>query len=292
MAQEIKTIGIFGKYGDKSIGGEIQRLIDFLASRKLKIIVEQDTAKLIVPSTLPVKPMVEIGKAIDLAIVVGGDGTLLNVARHLAADDTSMVGVNQGRLGFLSDIPPDRMVDDIGRILDGDFQIEERFLLNTEVMRTGKIVYQSKAFNDVIIHKGELARLIEFETYQGGEFVNSMRADGIIIATPTGSTAYALSAGGPILHPTLSAMVLVPICPHTLSDRPIVVGNENVIEILMIGATSKHARVSFDGQANFRLEENDRIFIRRAYKPIKLIHPPNRSHYGVLRAKLNWGGEF
>ena len=161
--------------------------------------------------------------------------------------------------------------------------------LNAEIMRGGKIVHTASAFNDVIVTKGELARLIEFETYLDGEFVNSTRGDGAIVASPTGSTAYALSAGGPILHPALPALVLVPICPHTLSNRPIVVSSDSVIEIVITGSPDQQAHVSLDGQSSYALEDNDRIFVRRAEVAVELIHPSGRSHFDVLREKLHWG---
>ena len=200
---------------------------------------------------------------IDLAIVVGGDGTLLHVARHLAASRVPIIGVNLGRLGFLADIPADAMLPEVTRILDGDYHTESRLLLAAEIMRKGKIVYAAQAFNDVIVTKGDLARMIELETYIDGEFVNDMRGDGVIIATPTGSTAYALSAGGPILHPTLPAIVLVPICPHTLSNRPIVVGSD-------IGDRDRHDRPSrpagarhvSTGRRPSRSQHGDRIYAR------------------------------
>ena len=292
MTIQLNTIGLFGKYGDASIGQEIRQLAEFLQARGLRIHLEEGTAALLSPPIGDSLTLSEMGKHIDLGIVIGGDGTMLHVARHLAPHKVPVLGVNLGRLGFLTDIPADTMTQEIGKILDGDYQTEERFLLHAEVMRNGKIVYNLDALNDVIVNKGELARLIEFETYLDGEFVTSMRADGIIIATPTGSTAYALSAGGPILHPTLAAMVLAPICPHTLSDRPIVVSNDSVVEIVMTGMSQQRAHLTFDGQSNFSLNENDHIYVRRAEHPIKLIHPSGRNHYNVLRMKLNWGGKI
>lgn len=289
MAERFETIGLFGKYKDPSVGDVINRLTRFLQSRGLKVLLGETTAAEIARPLAESRPHERIGKEIDLAVVVGGDGTMLNVARALAADEVPLLGVNLGRLGFLTDIAADRMIEEVGKILDGDYEHETRFLLHAEIMRTGKIVHSSKAFNDVIISKGGLSRLIEFETYIDGEFVNSMHADGIIAATPTGSTAYALSAGGPILHPTLAAIVLVPICPHTLSDRPIVVGSDSVVEILMTGIRQQSAHVTFDGQTSFELQENDRIYVRRAPRPVHLIHPSSRNHYEVLRMKLHWG---
>lgn len=287
-----KNIGIFSKHGDASIGEDIVRLTHYLQKRELEVIVEKGSAELAPDIKVVSASMDDMGAKIDLAIAIGGDGTMLNVARHLAEHDVPIIGVNQGRLGFLSDIPVDNMLDEIGKILDGEFNIEERFLLHAEIMRKGKIIHDAKALNDVVVNKGELARLLEFETFEDGEFVNRMRADGVIIATPTGSTAYALSAGGPILHPNLPAIVVVPICPHTLSDRPIVVDSDSVIEIVMISKASQNANVTFDGQSNIPLQEGDHIYVRRAEHQVRLVHPLHSSHYEVLRAKLNWGGDF
>jgi NAD+ kinase len=181
------------------------------------------------------------------------------------------------------------MYEELTRILDGDFETEERILLDAEVVRSGKVLHAANAFNDVVINKGQLARLIEFEIWLDGEFVNSTRADGVIVATPTGSTAYALSAGGPILHPTLPAIVLVPICPHTLSDRPLAVSSDSHVEIVMTSTAQQNAHVTLDGQTNFTIHDNDRVRVRRAERPVTLIHPLRRNHYDVLRAKLHWG---
>jgi NAD+ kinase len=292
MRADIKTIGLFGKYGSRVSGSEISRLCEFLQSRKLNVLLDEATAKLVDKPALDSLPIADIGKQIDLAIVVGGDGTLLNVARNLADWQVPLIGVNLGRLGFLTDIPAENMLSDIGRMLDGDYETEQRFLLSATIQRQGEIVHSSNAFNDVVVNKRELARLIEFETYLDGEFINGMAADGIIIATPTGSTAYAMSAGGPLLHPTLSAIVLVPICPHTLSDRPIVVSSDSVVEIVMTRKKDQRAHVTLDGQLNYPLQDEDRISVCRAQHSICLWHPSGRNHYDVLRAKLHWGGKL
>jgi len=291
MKAKFEKIGLFGKYGDPGVAGDIDRLGKFLALRGHTVAIEKETALALATQVAPAYPFEEIGDHIDLAIVIGGDGTLLHVARKMAGYDIPLVGINLGRLGFLTDIPADNMEQTLGQILDGEYDLEERSMLSAEIMRGGKIVHTANAFNDVIIGKGELSRLIEFETYQDGEFVNSMRADGVIVATPTGSTAYAMSAGGPILHPNLGAIVLVPICPHTLSDRPIVVSSDSVIEVVLTGG-SQNVHATFDGQEMFALNNSDHVFIRRAESPVKLIHPSGRSHYDVLRAKLHWGEKF
>jgi NAD+ kinase len=257
----------------------------------LNILLERETATLIKDSTTPNRPLAAIGKEIDLAIVVGGDGSMLNVARGLAAYRVPLIGVKLGRLGFLADVSTENMRQALGEILEGHFQTEERFMLNAEIVHAGQVIQTADAFNDVVINKGERARLIEYETYVDGEFVSDARADGVIVATPTGSTAYALSAGGPIVHPTVPAIVLAPICPHTLSNRPIVVSSDCKIEIVMKNLQNA-AYVSFDGQSDHLLQDGDRVRIRRADTPVTLIHPAHRSHYEVLRAKLHWSNKF
>jgi NAD+ kinase len=288
----IRTVGLFGKYGSRDVGGVVERLCSFARGRGLTVLLEEATAEFMDQPCAEARPMATIGGDIDLAIVVGGDGTMLHVARNMAEHGIPLIGVNLGRLGFLTDIPNAGMEDELSRILDGDFKTESRILLEAEVRRAGKVPHAANALNDVVINKGALARLIEFETWVDGEFVNSTRADGIIIATPTGSTAYALSASGPILHPTLPALVIVPICPHTLSDRPIVVGSNSRIEIVMIATSQQSAHVTFDGQTNFALHEGDRVHVQRAERPVTLIHPTRRNHYEVLRGKLGWGEKY
>jgi NAD+ kinase len=288
----IRTVGLFGKYGSKDAGGVIERLCRFLRSRNLQVLLEEATAEFMETPCADSRPLADIGQHIHLAIVVGGDGSMLHVARNLAPHGVPLIGVNLGRLGFLTDIPTERMEEDLARILDGDFKTEERILLEAEVLRGGKVQCSANALNDVVINKGALARLIEFETYVDGELVNSTRADGVIIATPTGSTAYALSAGGPILHPTLPAIVLVPICPHTLSDRPLAVGSDSRIEIVMSSTSQQSAHVTLDGQTNFAIHDQDRVRVRRAGRAVTLIHPTRRNHYEVLRVKLRWGEKF
>lgn len=288
----IRSIGLFGKYGSKNVGGVIERLCGQVRARGLTVLLEEATAEFMEQPCADSRPLDSIGEEIDLAVIVGGDGTLLHVARSLARFAVPMIGVNLGRLGFLTDIPPEHIDQELTRILDGDFVTEERILLEAEVVRDGKVVHHANAFNDAVLNKGQLARLIEFETWVNGEYVNSTRADGIIIATPTGSTAYALSAGGPILHPTLPAIVIVPICPHTLSDRPLAVSSDSLIEIVLTSSAQQSAHVTLDGQTNFSIQDNDRVRVQRAKQAAILIHPAQRNHYEVLRAKLGWGEKY
>lgn len=286
----IQRVGLFGRYGDRELGDVIEGLTTFLRERGLDVFLETATAALMPRPPAPSLPLAEIGKQIDLGIVIGGDGTLLNVARNLAPDRVPLIGVNKGRLGFLADISTHDMLKVVADILDGDFRTEERFLLAAEIVRGEQVIHTANAMNDVVLHKTGLARLIEFETYVDGELVNGTRADGIIIATPTGSTAYAMSAGGPIVHPSLPAIILVPICPHTLSNRPLALNNDCQIEIVLVA--EQNAYVTFDGQSSFAVQGGDRVRVRRAATPATLVHPSRRNHFEVLRMKLHWGRKF
>jgi len=288
----ITTVGLFGKYQGDGVGTHLVRLGRFLRDRGLKVVVDEDSAQALPEPIAPSIPISRIGAEIDLAIAIGGDGTLLHLARSLAEHAVPVIGVNQGRLGFLTDIPLANMEHEVGRILDGKYQAEHRLLLHAEIHRDGKVIHTERALNDVVVSKGEVARLIEFETYVGEQFVNSARGDGIIIASPTGSTAYAMSAGGPILHPSLPALTLVPICPHTLSNRPIVISADSVVQITVVGLLPGHAHVTLDGQINRTLQNGDRIVVRRDEHDVKLLHPLERNHYDVLREKLGWGTKY
>ncbi len=291
MKNDIRTVALIGKPRDPLAAEHVVRLGEYLRTRGLSVAIEASCTALVREGFAPAHTLAAIGQHVDLAVVIGGDGTLLNAARHLAPHNVPIIGINLGRLGFLVDIAPDAMLEEIGRILDGDCQTERRLLLAAEVMRKGKIVHSARALNDVVVGKGELARMIEFDTFIGGEFVNRTRGDGIVVASPTGSTAYALSASGPILLPSVPALALVPICPHTLSDRPIVVPSASTIEIVMTDA-QQVAYVTFDGQSTFSLQGQDRIYVRRAEHEIELVHPSSRSHFEVLRIKLGWGESY
>jgi NAD+ kinase len=287
MSKPFQTIALIGKYHRPEIGESLLRLATYLESRSCSVVLEQQTAECIGATGYPVLTLDELGERADLAVVLGGDGTMLNIARSLHVHEVPLVGINQGRLGFLTDVSVDTMLETMDEILRGEYTSEDRFLLTTTVRRQGENVFDACAFNDAVVSKGETARLIELEVFVDGQFVYSQRSDGLIVATPTGSTAYALSSGGPILHPTLEAVVLVPICPHTLSNRPIAVNSESTVEILVIHAAD--ARVHFDGQQHFDLQENDWVIVRRSKHPIRLLHPFGHSYYDMLRQKLHWG---
>jgi len=286
MHVPFKTVALIGKYRSPEIGEPLQRLAKFLARQDYQILVSRQTGEALESPGYPLATLAEIGERADVAIVLGGDGTMLNIARNLVNHHVPLIGINQGRLGFLTDVSIDTMLDTVGEMLRGEYTGEERILLDTLIRRDGATVSDEIAFNDVVVSKGSAGRLIEFEVSIDGQFVYSQRSDGLVVATPTGSTAYALSAGGPLLHPTLEAMVLVPICPHTLSARPIAVNSHSVVEITLTHADD--ARVHFDGQHHFDVRVGDKIVIRRTDNTIRLLHPVGHSYYAMLRQKLNW----
>lgn len=283
--KNFSTIGIFCKKEDKRVKSTLTVLHDFLLEQKFNVVAEKNAANYL---GVPVMPTEEFCGAIDLAIVVGGDGTLLKAGRLLADKNIPVIGINLGRLGFLVDISPDEIPEQLSAMLAGKYTLETRSLLHAEVYRGNETLGESVAFNDVVIHVRNDIRMIEFTTHIDDVFVNTQRADGIVVATPTGSTAYSLSSGGPILHPGLDAVVLVPICPHTLSNRPIVVSNQSCINITMGESRDVEARVSFDGQANIELKAGDRVLIRPESHKLQLMHPTNYDYFRILRNKLGW----
>lgn len=281
-----QTIALIGKYQSPDIAETLLTLGEFLRDRGRNVLVEKGTATSLGAVDFAVASHEEIGAKSDLAIVVGGDGTMLNTARWLAEHDVPLVGVNLGRLGFLTDISREGMEERISDLLDGRFASERRALLQVEVMRSGQRVFHTQATNDVVLNKGEHGRMIEFDVRIDGEFVYSLRSDGVIVCTPTGSTAYALSANGPILHPAVGDIGLVPLCPHALSNRPIAISDSSLIEINLI--RPHDARVHFDGQTRCDVYAGDCVRIRRSAHSITLLHPPGYSYFAMLREKLRW----
>jgi len=286
MASVFKTIALIGKYKSHEIAEPLLELSRFLQGRGVRVLLDPLTAAYVVRNHLEVLPLEESGKLADLAIVIGGDGTMLNIARTLAPFDVALVGVNQGRLGFLTDLSIDTMFETIGAMLDGKFVTESRMLLACQVLRGEDCVMEALAFNDTSISKGADGGLIELEVRIDGQFIYGLRADGLIVATPTGSTAYALSAGGPILHPALSVFSLVPVCPHTLSNRPIAMSADASIEVLMRKCAA--AQVHIDSHSHYELMPGDRIRIHRYSRSIRLLHPIGHNYYHMLREKLHW----
>lgn len=283
--KKFSTIGIFSKDSDERVEATLKLLHDFLLAEKIKIVAEKNAANYLGVDALSTD---DFCNCIDLAIVVGGDGTLLKAGRLLADKNIPVIGINLGRLGFLVDISPDEIAEQLTLMLQGNYTLETRSLLHAEAFRGKNSLGDGIALNDVVLHVRNDIRMIEFTTHIDDTFVNTQRADGIVVATPTGSTAYSLSGGGPILHPGLNAVVLVPICPHTLSNRPVVVSNESQINISLDEGRNVDARVSFDGQANIELEAGDRVVIRHKSHKLQLMHPKDYDYYHILRNKLGW----
>lgn len=287
-----KKIGLVGRPGHAGVVETLGRLITYLQSRNLAIVLEQSTAELVPDYPLPVCRRHELGSESDLVVVVGGDGSMLNAARALVTYDVPVLGVNRGRLGFLTDILPDDIEHDLTDVLEGRYLEEKRFLLEFSVLRDDELLPGGSALNDVVLHPGTAAQMIEFELFIDGQFVNSQQSDGLIVATPTGSTAYALSAGGPIMHPSLNALVLVPMYPHTLSSRPLVVDADHEIRVRIVKQRSISPLVSCDGAVRFHTEPGDEIVIRKKDGPLRLIHPLSYNYYEVCRSKLGWGNRL
>ncbi len=284
----IQSVGLFGKYKDASVRDSIERLRSHLTARGVNVFIGETTSNTVSGPRVSDNDA-DLDEIIDLAIVVGGDGTMLHVARELSQQTLPVIGINLGRLGFLTDIPADTMLEDIDQVLDGKHYLEERMMLSVEIQAGEKIVYQGTGLNDIVISKGEVARLIETITFVDDEFVTRTRGDGLVIATPTGSTAYSLSAGGPILHPTLAAIVIVPICPHTLSNRPLVLSENSLICIEAVEFVESAAHVAVDGFIRYSLKGSEKIYIRRSDQTVHLLRTSNHNHYEGLRSKLGWG---
>jgi len=288
MAPAFQRVALIGKQTPE-IAQSLRALRDLLRQRGCEVMLERDTAASVGEkgaADANAAAYDEIGRSADLAIVLGGDGTMLSAARNLAHHKVPLAGINQGRLGFMTDIAFSEMDKSVGAILDGRHTIEERALLDAEIQRGAASVLRTVALNEAVVTKGSQARLIEFKLSIDGEYVYRLRADGVIVATPTGSTAYALSAQGPILQPTVPAFALVPLNPHVLSARPVSVSDSSVIEIELVHAVD--ARAHFDGFALTDLQDGDRLVLRRSADSIRFVHPPGYSYFTMLREKLRW----
>lgn len=285
-----KTIALVGKYNSREIAESLAKLARALSERGIDVMVEAQTAHVsgicLDQTGWQTGDFDAIGNKADLAMVLGGDGTMLRAARQLARYQVPLVGINQGRLGFMTDIARRDMLTCIDDLLAGKFIPESRMLLEAEVLHEGKSIGSNLALNEVVVEKGATGRLIEFELSVDNEFVYSLCADGLIASTATGSTAYSLSANGPIIHPSIPGIALVPLCPHSLTNRPILIGDQAVIEIRMTRAAD--SRVHFDGHVMFDLKLDDRVRIKRSEHCICFLHPPGYSYFAMLREKLHW----
>lgn len=289
---QFRNIGVIGRMGSVKVVESLRQLKHYLISNNYHVIIEEDTSTMLPGHGLQVASKKLLGEICDLVIVVGGDGSLLGAARELAKSKIPLLGVNRGRLGFLTDISPSDLEERLEKVLQGEYVEETRFLLDGHVERNGQPLGFGTALNDVVLHPGKSTRMIGFDLYIDGHFVYSQRSDGLIVATPTGSTAYSLSAGGPIMHPKLDAVVLVPMFPHTLSSRPIVVDGKSEIK-LVIGETNEtYPQISFDGQMNIACAPGDIIRITKKPFKIRLIHPVDHNFYATCRDKLGWASEI
>jgi NAD+ kinase len=288
MNKAFKTVGIIGRVKNPGVKDTLVTLIKYLRSLQHDFVIEAETAEHLDDASLPIIERHEIGKRCNLLIVVGGDGSMLNAAHCVVNNETPVLGINRGSLGFLTDILPTQL-EKIKEILNGEYILEKRFLLSAEINLQNEKLGEDDALNEVALIPNTTPHMIEFEIYIDDQFVCSQNSDGLIIATPTGSTAYALSGGGPILHPGLDAIVLVPMFPHTLSSRPIVIEGNRKINIIVSPNNTTTPRLSCDGQDYINTPPGSDISIYKKARHLQLIHPVDYNYYKTLRSKLHWG---
>lgn len=293
---QFKTIGIVGRReANSDVADTLNQLVGYLKQRNLNVVLEDNAANVLPNHGLPVHTHDALGSKCDLAIVVGGDGSMLTAARALAKHQVPVVGVNRGGLGFLTDISPDELEARLDEVFAGNYTTESRFMLHTKIRPNEESTQEKgygQALNDIVISSGKSARMIEFELYIDDQFVYSQRSNGLIVSTPTGSTAYALSGGGPIMNPSLDAIVLVPMFPHTLTARPVVVDGNSRIKIVPGTLHDTYPLVSCDGHENFTVAPGDEVFIRKMEDELTLVHPLAHDFYESCRSKLGWGSRL
>jgi len=286
MSKAFQTVAILGLYSDSRVAGPMEKLTEYLTKAGIDVVTLPDAA-----ATLEARAVQEddIAAEVDLIIAVGGDGTMLHAAALTGSGKVPLLGVNRGRLGFLADITPAEMLENLEQILEGNYSRETRLLLEAKITAADDSQRLAVAVNDIVLQRRETGRMIDVETRIADRYVNTHAGDGLIVATPTGSTAYALSCGGPIIEPLLDAVVIVPICPHTLGDRPIVIPASLDIEVKLLPRHDTKAEVSVDGHSLGELDPDDRLLVSESANRITLIHPPGYDYYGILRSKLHWG---
>ncbi len=287
--QAFNHIGLMGRLSSDRAQRTTHKIIDFLRQLHVEVIISNELAELLGRNDIPAGDDSFIGNNSDLVIVVGGDGSMLGAARAMVNYQVPLLGVNRGRLGFLTDIMPDEIETKVLDVLNGYYIAEERFMLDMKVVRKGKVISRCHALNDIVLHPGRHLRMIEFELYVNQEFVYSQTSDGLIVSTPTGSTAYALSGGGPLMHPGLDAIGLVPLNAHSLTSRPIVVSGDSDICLHLGNEDLTIMQVACDGQIYHKVRPYDEIFIARKQKQLRLIHPSDHNYYETCRRKLDWG---
>ncbi len=286
MKSQFRHIALIGKYQAQGSRSALESIAHFLSAQGCDVAIEQDTASNTGLTQYPILDVAGIGAHCDLGLVVGGDGTMLGIGRLLAQFGVPLIGINQGRLGFMTDIAFEAFQTVLEPMLRGEFEEDRRWMMQAKVVRDGRCVFNATAMNDVVVHRGATAGLVELRVEVDGRFLSNQRADGLIIASPTGSTAYALSAGGPLLHPSIPGWVLVPIAPHTLSNRPIVLSDSGEITVELVAG--RDASANFDMQSLATLLHGDRISVRRSEHQMRFLHPKGWSYFDTLRKKLHW----
>lgn len=287
-----KKIGLIGRLGSKAAIDSLKLLVRFLEARNLSVVLDEKIEELMPGHGLQVASQKMMGEICDLVIVVGGDGSLLGAARALAISNVPVLGVNRGNLGFLTDIKPSEIEQKVAEVLEGHFVVDKRFLVDVVVKRNGEPIAESTALNDCVLHPGKATRMIEFELWIEGQYVYNQRSDGLIVSTPTGSTAYALSAGGPLMQPKLDALVLVPMFPHALSSRPIVVEGNSELKLVISQSNETYPAISCDGQMNIALAPGDTVTIHKKPQKLRLLHPLDYDFYSTCREKLGWSSKL
>jgi NAD+ kinase len=286
MQNEFKTVALLGRVEDPRVAEPMSALAGHLGRAGVTVIA---TPRASLPPPVEAVEEAELAARADLIVAIGGDGTMLYAAAVGRERDVPLLGVNRGRLGFLADVTPDEMLNCLDQVLRGEYVRESRLMLTARLIAPDGTVSSAIALNDIVLQRHGTGRMVDFETRIADRYVNTHSGDGLIVATPTGSTAYALSCGGPIIEPALNAVVVVPICPHTLSDRPIVVPSRHEIEIRLLAYSDSQAEVVVDGHMLGDLEPDDRLLVGEADKRITLIHPPGYDYFEILRSKLHWG---
>lgn len=286
MAERFRHVAIVGKHQAPGIKPVLEEIAQFLCTHGVDVSLEAETAQNTGMTGYDALSHDEMGRVCDLAVVVGGDGTMLGFAREMARHGVPLLGINQGRLGFITDIPIERWRESLAPVLAGDYEVESRAMLEGGVLRDGESIFSGLALNDVVVSRGGTSGMVELKVSVGEQFVANMRADGLIVASPTGSTAYALSAGGPIMHPSIAGWLLAPIAPHTLSNRPIVLPDSGEVRLEIVAG--RDASVNFDMQSLASLLHGDTITVRRSQYQVRFLHPQGWSYYATLRRKLRW----
>lgn len=286
---EFQTVALIGKPNHQGATETFNALCKLLIARGVNVIAEQSIAEHVTCSKVRSAELVELGEAADLALVVGGDGFMLGAARILSRFDIAVLGVNRGNLGFLTDLAPDAFESPLNEVLDGSYATEKRFLLKAEVFRHNELKASNSAMNEAVLNGGKIAQMIDYEVFIDDVFAFQQRSDGLIVSTPTGSTAYSLSGGGSIIMPELNAISLMPMFPHTLSARPIIVGGDNRIKLRVSPANAASLQVCCDGHVTLAIQPGDEIILRKSRHLLRMVHPKSYNYFNVLRSKLGWG---